>query len=51
MRRSTCESAWLGAAIHVDEGVCEWCWTDVRKYTCESACLGADIHVNAGVCE
>ena len=51
MGESRCESVCLGATIHVNDGVREWFWLNVRESTCESVCLGATIHVNVGVHE
>jgi hypothetical protein len=37
--------------IHVNVGVHEWIWLNVRESTCASVGLGAYIHVNVGVRE
>ena len=50
VRVSTCESVCLGVNIHVNAGVREWIWLNVRS-TCESVCVGANMHVNVGVRE
>ena len=40
---------WLGSNIHVDVGVREWMWLNVREYTCESVLSGASMLVDVGV--
>jgi hypothetical protein len=42
---------WLGSNIHVDVGVREWIWLNVRESTCESVLSGAPMLVNVGVRE
>ena len=42
---------WLGSNIHVDVGVREWIWLNVRESTCESLLSGALMLVNVGVRE
>jgi hypothetical protein len=41
----------LAANIHVNVGVREWSWLNVRESTSEYVCVGAHIHVNVGVRE
>jgi hypothetical protein len=41
----------LGAHVHVNVGVRERIWLNVRESTCESVCVVANIHVNVGVRE
>jgi hypothetical protein len=38
VREITCGSVCLGANIHVNVGVREWLWLNVRESACESVC-------------
>ena len=49
MRESTSEYVCLAAHIHVNVGVRESSWLNVRESTSGYVCVGAHIHVNVGV--